>query len=47
MNKLLKIVLVVSLATFGSAIANTQAVAPVTAAQLPVLKTECTARYCE
>ncbi|HEM8292541.1 MULTISPECIES: carboxy terminal-processing peptidase [Providencia] len=38
MNKLLKVALVVSLATFGSAIANTQAVAPVTAAQLPVLK---------
>ncbi|WP_272664792.1 carboxy terminal-processing peptidase [Providencia sp. PROV174] len=38
MNKLLKIALVVSLATFGSAIANTQAVTPVTAAQLPVLK---------
>ncbi|HGN1705760.1 TPA: carboxy terminal-processing peptidase [Providencia rettgeri] len=38
MNKLLKIALVVSLSTFGCAIANTQAVAPVTAAQLPVLK---------
>ena len=38
MNKLLKIALVVSLATFGSAIANTQAVTPVTASQLPVLK---------
>ena len=38
MNKLLKVAFVVSLATFGSAIANTQAVAPVTAAQLPVLK---------
>lgn len=38
MNKLLKIAFVVSLATFGTAIANTQAVAPVTAAQLPVLK---------
>ncbi|ELX8378039.1 carboxy terminal-processing peptidase [Providencia vermicola] len=38
MNKLLKIALVVSVATFGSAIANPQAVTPVTAAQLPVLK---------
>lgn len=37
MNKLLKIALVVSLATFGSAIANPQAVTSVTAAQLPVL----------
>lgn len=37
MNKLLKIAFVVSVATFGSAIADPQAVAPVTAAQLPVL----------
>lgn len=38
MNKLLKIALVVSVATFGSAIANPQAVTQFTAAQLPVLK---------
>lgn len=38
MNKLLKIAFVVSVATFGSAIADTQAVAPVTADQLPAIK---------
>lgn len=38
MNKLLKIALVVSVATFGSAMANPQAVTPVAAVQLPVLK---------
>ncbi|SQI37398.1 Tail-specific protease precursor [Providencia alcalifaciens] len=38
MNKLLQVAFVVSLATFGTAIANTQAVTPVTAAQLPLLK---------
>ncbi|EKT63654.1 carboxy terminal-processing peptidase [Providencia burhodogranariea] len=38
MNKLLKVALVVSVATFGSAMANPQAVTPVTAVQLPALK---------
>ncbi|EKT56277.1 carboxy terminal-processing peptidase [Providencia sneebia] len=38
MNKLLKIAFLVSLTTFGSAIAQTQAVTSVTASQLPVLK---------
>lgn len=38
MNKLLKIALVISVATFGSAMANPQEVTPVTAVQLPALK---------
>ncbi|MEI9698008.1 carboxy terminal-processing peptidase [Moellerella wisconsensis] len=38
MSKLLKVAFVLSLATFGNAIANTQAVTSITASQLPVLK---------
>ncbi len=40
MSKLLKVAFVLSLSTFGSAIANTQAVAPATVNQLPILKQE-------
>lgn len=38
MSKLLKVAFVLSLATFGNAIANTQAVTAITASQLPELK---------